>query len=339
MIPTIPITITAMSWIAAAINACPRTLPTDVDALTRLISDLNDRRSSIEFWFDLATAFVVVGVAVEVVIVWIEFRKDRKEYLEDAALYQRGESGPPHKPVAWHVIVEMIAALAVAAGVLGEFCFELRIGDINTCIQQADNARAGLLEKQSDNAKILAAKAELEYSALASRMLDTFGPKTMTSAQSAEMTKKLREMTGVQVDVLVVDFIDAPNSAEFKDSVSTGRSIQDTLNTANLDAEGWVVDSCIEGAGAQGLSVAVHFGAATMDEYLAGKLLAAFPPTLRFVNKVQNWEPAEYCKNPSDLEPTGRPNKRKMGTAKIMVIIGAKTQPILTREMLEPTQP
>ncbi len=33
----------------------------------------------------------------------------------------------------------------------------------------------------------------------------------------------------------------------------------------------------------------------------------------------------------------GKPNTRKPGEAKIMVVIGTRTQPILTPEMLEPS--
>jgi hypothetical protein len=160
MIPAIPIITTAISWILATNDACPRNLPPDTGALTRLISDLNNSRSHIDFWFSFATALVVVGVAVEVAIVWIEFRKGRKEYRDDFILWGRGESGPPHKPITWHMVVELAAAAAVAAGVLGEFWLEREIGDINTCIQQADNARATLLEKEAGSAASSAEKAQ-----------------------------------------------------------------------------------------------------------------------------------------------------------------------------------
>jgi hypothetical protein len=199
-----------------------------------------------------------------------------------------------------------------------------------------DSAKEAELRFQLAEAKELTAQADLKRMKLQNRIVDIFGPRQLTPAQSVETTEKLLGLTGVQVDVLVLDFADARDSAEFKDSVSMGRSIQDTLKAANLDVEGWIADSCLDGTWAQGLNVAVHFDAATVDESIAGKILAAFPPALRFVNKVEHWEAAPFCKTYSDLATTGRSNKRKPGTAKIMVIIGPKTQPLLTREMLEP---
>jgi hypothetical protein len=244
---------------------------------------------------------------------------------------------------SWIVPLAALGLLIIVAGIIAETYCEGKVSDVDALLRAhesdkitAAEGEAATATRDAGEANGRASEADLKRVALKNRILDTFGPRRMTSAQSAETTKKLLGLTGVQVDVFVVDFIDAPNSAEFKDSVSMGRSIQDTLNAANLDAEGWIVDSCVEGTGAQGLSVAVHFGSATMDEYVAGKILAAFPPALRFVNKVENFEPASYCKKFSGLIPTGRPNKRKPGTAKIMIVIGAKTQPLLTREMLEP---
>jgi len=155
-----PISIIAISWIAAAMDMCPRTLPNDVDALTRLLSSLDNWRSVFEFRFEVATAVVVLGVVAEVAVVALEFWKDRCEFGEDFALWQDGKSGAPHKPVLGHVLVELIAALFVAGGVAGEFWYEERIGVVDACIQQADNARANLLENEADNAAKSAESAQ-----------------------------------------------------------------------------------------------------------------------------------------------------------------------------------
>jgi hypothetical protein len=117
-------------------------------------------RSVFEFRFEIATAFVVVGVIVEVLIVFLEFRKDRREYWEDLKLCKEGASSPPHKPVLWYVLVEVVAAVFVAGGVAGEFWYELKAGYADTCIEQADNARAALLEKQAGSAASSAERAQ-----------------------------------------------------------------------------------------------------------------------------------------------------------------------------------
>jgi hypothetical protein len=226
------------------------------------------------------------------------------------------------------VVMMVIAALAATGLVVAQWI----------AIRQSESLATStgkLTDFKEHAASERATQEENKRINLQNRMIDIFGPRGMSSAQSAEIAQKLLGLEDVQVDVLVVDLFDSPNSAEFKDSVGMGRSIQDTLKAANLDVEGWMANSCLEGAAVQGLNVAVQPDAKAEDEYFAGKILAAFPPALRFVNKVEHWEPAQLCKF-SDLATTGKPNKRKPGTAKIMVIIGAKTQPILTREMLEP---
>jgi hypothetical protein len=162
MIPVIPIIISAINWIIGANDVCPRVLPNDVDSLTRLITQLDGSRSNIGFVFNVFSALVVIGVAAEVWIVWIDFKKDKREHWEDLALWKRGDSGPPHKPITWHALVEMAAAAIVALGVAGEFWFEREIGDINTCIQQADNARATILEGEAGDAKTAAHDARLD---------------------------------------------------------------------------------------------------------------------------------------------------------------------------------
>lgn len=157
-IPIIPIAITIINWVSAATSMCPRCLPSDVDSLTKLLSSLDNSRSAFEFRFELATAFVVVGVIVEVGTLLWDFRKERREYWIDLALFKARESGPPHKPSLSFVIVEVVAAVLVAGGVAGEFWYEERIGVVDVCVHRADNARASLLEKEArtaaDNAQL-----------------------------------------------------------------------------------------------------------------------------------------------------------------------------------------
>jgi hypothetical protein len=266
---------------------------------------------------------------------WV-IRHDWHDELEEWALTHFGVRRWPGRPSLKKLKVEIWSVLLIALGVAGELGVGIRIAVIDGHLRSLDiqlRAKNAELRTKSDQ---LVALMDARRAELQSRMLDIFGPRTMSSAQSEETIKKLRGLTGIQVDVFVVDFASAPTSKEFQDSVSMGRSIQNALHAANLDSEAWIVDSCGAETSATGLSVATHFGAATMDEYFAGKILAAFPTSLGFVNKLQNWEPKSYQCKFSNLPPVAKPNKREPGTAKIMVIIGTRTQPILTREMLEP---
>jgi hypothetical protein len=56
--------------------------------------------------------------------------------------------------------VGLVAAVFVAGGVAGEFWYEKEIGDVNSCIQRADNARAVILEKEAGDAATNAERAQ-----------------------------------------------------------------------------------------------------------------------------------------------------------------------------------
>lgn len=152
MIAVNPDATTTISWIAAAMSMCPRVLPSDVDALSKLLSNLGSSRSSFEGRFEIATAFVVLGVIAEVVVVPLEFVRDRLEYRRDLTFRLYGITEPLRRPLFRFVLAGLLAAIFVADGVAGEFWYELRIGEVDDCIQKVDNARATLLEKAAGDA-------------------------------------------------------------------------------------------------------------------------------------------------------------------------------------------
>lgn len=159
-IPAVPITITAISWIVAKISASSCNPPKDVDALVRLLSNLGNSRSGLEFTFGLFTLLVVIGVAIDVFIVVFEFLKNRSEYREALESWEGGKIPSPHRPRVKDVLIGLLGAVLVTVGVAGEFWYEERIGNADTCIQEADNARAGLLEKEAGTAASSSERAQ-----------------------------------------------------------------------------------------------------------------------------------------------------------------------------------
>lgn len=232
-IPAIPIVITAISWILANNSARSCTLPNDVDALSKALSNWASFRSVLESRFELATVFVVIGVAAEVVVVLLEFRKDRHEYLEAIALWRSKENGPPRKPVLWHVIVAMLAAIFVFGGVAGEFWYEVGIGNANTCIQKADNSRATLLEHEAGSASSSAIKAQTA-AGKAGREADAVGIKTAVVSQEAE---QINRTLGMALYLMSARRVRDPQSLTNALRQYSGRSV--TLTSYIGNEEGW----------------------------------------------------------------------------------------------------
>jgi hypothetical protein len=233
--------------------------------------------------------------------------------------------------------VELVAAIFVAGGVVGEFWYEQRISIVDSCVQQTDNARAVLLEKQAGEAKTLADKAERERIALQTRMLDVFGPRRLTAAQSRRITHKLSGMKGALIDVYVLAVGNPYTPGEAEDSIDIARSAVRALRTspANADAAGWILDDC-HGAGAMNVVVAVRPDLVkdlAADSKIGAKLIEAFTPEIGTDPQIEPMPP--ICLKFSDLEKS-KPNKRPHGIAAISITIGSRIQPILTREMLEP---
>lgn len=214
--PAIPIPITAISWIVA--NSTPRScsLPNDTDALSRLLSSLESSRSSLEFRFEVATLFVVIGVVIEVVVVLAEHWQSRAEYGEDRKIWEHGGVPSPHKPLLRDVLIELVGAVLVTVGVAGEFWYEERIGVTDTCVQQADNARASLLEKEAARADERATTADNELIRLRT-------PRSVSPAGRARILRELARFTDRPV---VVAFV--PSGF---DSESIGNQLASTLAT------------------------------------------------------------------------------------------------------------
>ena len=165
VIPAIPLITTTINWIVASLSACSCSLPDNVVALVRLLSNLSSFRDGLSSKLDVCTFMVVVGVVIELITVPIDFWGEFKEYKQSFSEWARGLIPEPRKP-SFLPLIEFFGAVLVAVGVAGELMYEHKIGAVDTCIQQADNARAGLLEHEANTQKIRAAELEKEAAQL-----------------------------------------------------------------------------------------------------------------------------------------------------------------------------
>src|SRR3989442_613713 len=97
----------------------------EASALESAIRALEIRSESLESWLKLWITLVVVGVAIELVIVL-------KEYFDDLEECRRGTIRSPAKPSRWKLIFSLLGAGLVAIGVAGELGIDFKAGDVET---------------------------------------------------------------------------------------------------------------------------------------------------------------------------------------------------------------
>ena len=221
-----------------------------------------------------------------------------------------------------------------AAVVLVGLTFIAGAGALITGKILADRQDAAMGQLKLDTAEAIdrASQADLKRVALQNRMVDIFGSRQLTPTQSARIARKLIGLNGVKMDVYVVD---PGNSFTFsEDSIAFGRAVVNALRAAKIDAKGWVMDKCFEGVEASTMTVA-SIGDLDGPQYeTALRVIHAFKDEVGVYPKVSDLSPA--CESPHIPLDGNDPNKR-MADANIRITIGKKVQPILTREMLEPT--
>jgi hypothetical protein len=175
-----------------------------------------------------------------------------------------------------------------------------------------------------------ATDADIKRLKLENRIVDIFGPRQLTEEQSARIVKRLNGLKGVKIDVYVVEPGNSFTSSE--DSANLGRDVVRALRSSRMDVAGWRLESC-QGVQVANVSV-ISTGKNSEDRRIALQVLTAFQPEIEMAFSVGDELPV--CQKFLDLDPSV-PNKRGHD-ATISIAIGRKIQPILTREMLEPTE-
>lgn len=266
---------------------------------------------------------VAVGVALEVVsLVW--------EYLKELEDFKRAEIHAPEKPGPLLYTVGFMGIALVVAGVSGELYIDVKAEAIETGIRKANDDLLASISREAGEANKRAAEANLKRVELENRMVEIFGPRQLTPAQTADIVKRLAGLKGVKIDVYVL----APGNPHIPndDSPEIGRAVLRILRDGGqMDADGWLSASC-QGIGASNLDVSVPTNGSDRDRKIASQVLDAFHPVIEAYPEVQLQSPGDVCGKFAVLD-SFKPNKRKHD-AIISITIGTKIQPILTPEML-----
>jgi hypothetical protein len=175
----------------------------DPSTLLARLNNLENSWSSLDAWLKFWIVLVVIGVAIELVVVVKEYRDDRHEWL-------RGIVRPPDRPSRWLLFWNLLGAGFVAIGVAGEFAIHLNAGKIETDIRSVTRELVAIANKEGKEAGALAASATLEAAMLGKeadllriKLANSSIPRTLEEAAQKRIAATLpRRSTGGQVNVM-----------------------------------------------------------------------------------------------------------------------------------------
>ncbi len=143
--------------------------------------------SSLDWWLNFWTVLVVVGVAVEIVVVLMEYAKELREF-------RRATISSPGRPNIRKLLLELVGAGFVAIGVAGEFAVHTRSGKVESDMRDTTDRIVAVIGREASD-------ADLKRVQLQSRILAAFGPRNLNESQVARITTKLSAFAGVPVDL------------------------------------------------------------------------------------------------------------------------------------------
>jgi len=103
----------------------------DDSALFRSLSILEKSSSSLDTWFNICTVIVAVGIAVELIVLYLEYSHERRDF-------DRGIIRPPDKPSRAKLIFEAIGIVLVFGGVAGELGVHIKAGEVESAIRSVN---------------------------------------------------------------------------------------------------------------------------------------------------------------------------------------------------------
>ena len=243
---------TAIIWKVAALISLSWNLPNDELALKNELSRLESSWSSLDGWLNFWTLVVVIGVAVELIVIIVEYRREKHEF-------NRGIIRPPDKPSVSLLIRALIGAGLVAIGVAGEFSVHVKAGRVETDVRNIAGRLVGIANAKAGEANERAAKLEKE----AAEIEESVAPRRLTAKQRKLLASHLRKFAGRTLTV----FTD-PSDAE---AVVFASEIYLALKSAK-----WNVDSSssVGRGGGKSMTVAPDLPATGID-------VPCGPPKLR----------------------------------------------------------
>ena len=156
--------------------------------------------SSLESWLYFWVSLVVLGVAIEIVLVVLEYREE----LED---FHRGTIHSPEKPKKLKFGVEFFAAALVVIGVAGELVIDVRVGSLQTGLRAKNEELIQLLEGAAGDALRHAVTTEKSNKQLGIDLLNAKSALERELQATAKAQKEAADAQQKQNTVVVANIV------------------------------------------------------------------------------------------------------------------------------------
>lgn len=173
--------------------------------LAGALDDLERSWSSLDWLLNFWTVLVVVGVAVELVVLITEYFHDWRDF-------KRGTIHPPDKPNIFILGFGFLGAALVAIGVAGEFQIHVKAGKIESDMRDKTrqlvsiaDGNAADADKQAETARREAGVANKEAARLrleAIRLQARFIPLRISKEQEKRLCKRLAAIPEMVVNLI-----------------------------------------------------------------------------------------------------------------------------------------
>lgn len=172
----------------------------DESTLLNQLKILESAWGALDHWLNFWVALVVIGVAMEVIVVIVEYRDENHDFM-------RGIIRPPDKPKIWLFIWGMMGAGLVAIGVSGEFWIHIRAGKIEAAMRDKNRSLVALINERAARASRDAAELQVKANELEEQLLEQ-GPRNLLLYGNREekFMNAISQFKGQKVQVRICPF-------------------------------------------------------------------------------------------------------------------------------------
>jgi hypothetical protein len=178
----------AIIWNLAALISSSWNLPNDELALKNELNRLESSWSSLDWWLNFWTLVVVIGVAVELVVIIVEYRHEMHDF-------RRGIMRPPDRPSRLLLIFGLLGAGLVAVGVAGEFFIHTKAGRVETEMRDDTGKLVAIVNGKAEGAKERADQFESDNTKLRTDLTKEERKTAEAQKEAAEAQEEERHST------------------------------------------------------------------------------------------------------------------------------------------------
>jgi hypothetical protein len=203
-------------------------------ATSALLNALAIRSSELEHWeyvdsrwLHFWTGMVVVGVALELGVIFFDF-------CEDLHAFRRATIRSPERPSVKKLIFEVFACALVVIGVAGEFFVARATEDIGTELRIISNERVRIAEEEAGEARERAASAEATAGSFSARI-----------AEARRLTAEAQRETAMLYALTAPRRLDDKQKGDIGAALKPFANRTVTVATYGLDGEGAAIGTQI----------------------------------------------------------------------------------------------